>query len=429
MVVPCIACGDFCVKYFAAPVVTHSEQVNGPTTGGVSVTMSGVNFGVSNLTPTAQIMLTLCATTSWSSTTGLVCAGASGGGVGALLGIAVTASSLVGSDTGIFTFDCMFRCSSATLSFSLVCYPRRICDVVVSAGCYICGDVECCGQWRGCNSAGRRELWRVRLDCLRQDSSDGVRNNKLVEYHRAFVHYCGRVGGRYRLECASYIGAACWHRSVCADIRWCAFCTLLCLLDCDFCVVAAPVVTHTDATNGPASGGTSVTLSGVNIGESDVTATVQVMATLCTTTSWTSTTGIVCNLAVGSGIGATWSVQLTASGLVGTNSAVFSYDGAVSLQRLCSLFLLFVVTVACSAGRLGCECGEWACEWQQQRDCEWCELWGFGPDAVCDCHVDAMRYDAMVELNWFAVRRCCWCWGWDAAELERNKHRTCGHCD
>ena len=92
---------------FAAPVVTHTDMSNGPTTGGASLTLSGVNFGESDLTPTLHIMVTVCDTTSWSSSTGLVCENAGGSGVGGFLSVRVTSAVLEGTDSGLFTYDCV----------------------------------------------------------------------------------------------------------------------------------------------------------------------------------------------------------------------------------------------------------------------------------------------------------------------------------
>lgn len=89
----------------AAPVVSHTDQINSPASGGSSVLLSGVNFGESDLTATAHILVTVCETTSWSSSTGLVCESAGGSGVGTLLSVHVTASSLVGTDTDVLTYD------------------------------------------------------------------------------------------------------------------------------------------------------------------------------------------------------------------------------------------------------------------------------------------------------------------------------------
>ena len=90
-----------------APVVTHMDMANMAATGGVSTTLSGVNFGENDVTPTAHVMVTVCDTTNWSSTTGLVCESAGGSGVGGLLSVRVTLAVLVGTATGLLTYDGM----------------------------------------------------------------------------------------------------------------------------------------------------------------------------------------------------------------------------------------------------------------------------------------------------------------------------------
>ena len=97
-----------------------------------------------------------------------------------------------------------------------------------------------------------------------------------------------------------------------------------CCVVCD--LASAPLVTHSDMTNGPASGSANITLSGVNFGENDLTATAHVMVTVCKTSSWSSATGLVCESPVGSGVGGFLSVRVTSAVLVGTHSGVFTTD-------------------------------------------------------------------------------------------------------
>ena len=85
-------------------------MTNGPVCGSASITLSGVNFGESDLTPTAHIMVTVCDTSSWLSTTGLVCESAGGRGVGGFLSVRVTAAVLEGTLSGVFTYDGLQSC-------------------------------------------------------------------------------------------------------------------------------------------------------------------------------------------------------------------------------------------------------------------------------------------------------------------------------
>ena len=105
----------------AAPAVTHTDMTNGPTTGSASITLSGVNFGGNDLTPTAHIMVTVCDTTSWSSATGLLCESAGGSGVGGFLSVRVTSAVLVGTQSAAFSYDgSCFSCFLCRLRQGLV---------------------------------------------------------------------------------------------------------------------------------------------------------------------------------------------------------------------------------------------------------------------------------------------------------------------
>ena len=58
----------------AAPVVSYEVPVNAATSGGATVTISGLSFGVYGFTPTANVAFDAdCGTTSWSSATSVAC--------------------------------------------------------------------------------------------------------------------------------------------------------------------------------------------------------------------------------------------------------------------------------------------------------------------------------------------------------------------
>ena len=141
----------------SAPVVTHIDMTNGPVTGSASITLTGLNFGESDLTPTVRVMVTICATSSWSSMTGLVCQSPVGSGVGGLLSVRVTAAVLVGTQSGVFTFDCVcvfgclfvcFVCCLFVCLFCLYVTPTRLCSCCCcSADGYSHGDDEWGRNW------------------------------------------------------------------------------------------------------------------------------------------------------------------------------------------------------------------------------------------------------------------------------------------
>ena len=96
----------FLLFVFAAPVLSRAAVANSPASGGASLTLSGVNFGVDDLSLTAHVMLSVCGTTQWSSSTGLVCRVWNGGAsVGAVPSVRVTVGGVAGTLMGGFTYD------------------------------------------------------------------------------------------------------------------------------------------------------------------------------------------------------------------------------------------------------------------------------------------------------------------------------------
>ena len=94
----CLETGtDIC----AAPVVSETE-VNEARTGGKSVTMAGMNFGMFDFTATAVARASVCDTTSWTVNTIVVCV-ASSSASGSLYEITVAA--VTGTLSRVFTFD------------------------------------------------------------------------------------------------------------------------------------------------------------------------------------------------------------------------------------------------------------------------------------------------------------------------------------
>ena len=92
-------CGGMC----AVPVVSDSSvPSNGPCSGLVtSVTLSGLNFGASDYSPTVVVGNVMCTTSSWTSGTSMECSVATA----AADSYAVTTSGFVGSFVDSFTFD------------------------------------------------------------------------------------------------------------------------------------------------------------------------------------------------------------------------------------------------------------------------------------------------------------------------------------
>jgi hypothetical protein len=110
-------------------------------------------------------------------------------------------------------------------------------------------------------------------------------------------------------------------------------------------VCAAPAVSGISFANAAQTGGVSVTISGLDFASMDQTASASLeLSVECSSTSWTSATGVACSPA--SYRGGTKRTAVTVAGLVGTHAGQFSYDGtgacAAVRRGTCS------VMVACS---------------------------------------------------------------------------------
>ena len=91
----------------AAPVVSM-VSANAVQSGGGTVTISGLSFGMDRRTPTATLDVSEpCGSTSWTSTTTVACTPQAYGGT-AVLRTALSVSAVVGTVLGQFSFDGAF---------------------------------------------------------------------------------------------------------------------------------------------------------------------------------------------------------------------------------------------------------------------------------------------------------------------------------
>ena len=102
--VPCdVQWHDRC-SLCAAPAVTSISPANAAQTGGVSVSITGLNFASMDQTASASLELSAeCSSTSWTSATAVGCSPASYRG--GTRRTAVTVGNQVGTLTGQFSFD------------------------------------------------------------------------------------------------------------------------------------------------------------------------------------------------------------------------------------------------------------------------------------------------------------------------------------
>ena len=87
----------------AAPVVSFLRELNAAGTAAWSVTVSGIDFGASDASPTARLGATSCPTAAWASSTSVVCFVAPG--EGPRKDAAMTVEGVVGTRTRAFSYD------------------------------------------------------------------------------------------------------------------------------------------------------------------------------------------------------------------------------------------------------------------------------------------------------------------------------------
>jgi hypothetical protein len=105
---------------YAVPVVSTAAANTGPSGGG-TVTISGLSFGISSPTPTATLAAAdVCGSSAWTSATTVACGPAAYGG--SAVRTAVSVSTVVGTLTGLFSFDG----SPLTARCSLLADRRRL---------------------------------------------------------------------------------------------------------------------------------------------------------------------------------------------------------------------------------------------------------------------------------------------------------------
>ena len=85
------------------------------------------------------------------------------------------------------------------------------------------------------------------------------------------------------------------------------------------------------AANGPATGGSTITLRGNNFGPTGSSLSMSIGAAPCTTTSYVSTTSVVCTQPAGTG--AANAVKVFSGSQIGTLLRSFTFDGAFGLLR------------------------------------------------------------------------------------------------
>jgi hypothetical protein len=271
---------------FDAPVVTYAARFNAASTGGQSVTVNGVNFGLSDYSVTVGIGKTACMTTTWSSNTGLLCAAPAGGGYG--YQVAVTVLGIDGTIKSMFTYDApvltrVASTNSAVSGYSLVTLHGTGFGLSDNTPTVNVAKTACAStSWTTMSS----------VSCY---SPYGTGSG-----HDVLITVTSMVGTEAQ-----------------------AF------------TYDAPILSQLQGDNGPITGGTSVTLTGSNFGLTDLTPTALIGSTQCATSVWTSSTVVKCATSFSGGYGVKKSGMVELAGLSGTILDSFTYDApTISITEL-----------------------------------------------------------------------------------------------
>ena len=90
------------------------------------------------------------------------------------------------------------------------------------------------------------------------------------------------------------------------------------------------MVSFASESNAAVTTGWSVTVSGIDFGRSDATPTTGVGMSSCYSSAWVSSTSVACLLTRGTGL--TFDALATVSGVVGTLTSAFTFDGKLDFS-------------------------------------------------------------------------------------------------
>ena len=352
---------------YDSPVLTFIAPKNAATTGALSVTVHGFNFGAGAPTATVVIAVTTCATAVWVSTTEVKCG--TSAGIGANRHVKLLAS-LGGTLLNGFTFDAPVLTDSTGLtntpgsasasSVTILGLGFSLYDPSASASV---GGARCqTTEWisatsLGClSSAGAASSLVVTIDgnvgCGQATFSfdspvvTGVHPANVPNSAGGVLSVTGTNFGSLDFSASARLG-----ERPCESTVWRTITTILCThgqptdLSLEHAAVTinrvaatlaraftfdSPVLSHVlPMRNIAASGGGYVTVSGLGFGRIDFSATTKLGGKDCLTSLWMSTTSVICKAAT---LRDSASVH-TVGALVGTSLKLFTFDAPIMSSR------------------------------------------------------------------------------------------------
>jgi hypothetical protein len=377
LTVGAVAGTGFHLFSFDGPVASSLHSVNHATSTGYSVTVNGLNFGYSEFTLTVRLDSTACGTSSWIGSTSIKCHLISGG-ISTMLHTAVTLSSLIATGKALYSFDAPV--SSFLLESNLPTSTKQwitvsglnfgIADHTASA---ILQNSVTSVSWTSTTTlvayAGSHAAMASYVgmpnpqDLLLTVSAIAGTTSDVFTFDAplssawlrpnlpASTTYSLTVHG-LNFGMDQYTTSVQLGLTACSTVSWTTTTQVRCyfnvkgmkmLDDADISssvTVSAVAGTQLSAFSFDSavsslinpynlvnSGASTVTVTGLNFGFSDFSATMQLMQTTCQTTAWSSASSVKC--VTDAGHGGTVAASITLNAVVGTSSTIFSFDGPV----------------------------------------------------------------------------------------------------
>jgi hypothetical protein len=263
---------------YDAPVVTQLSTENTAASGGVSITVSGFNFGQGAIDPSVLIGNTACTQSQWISGSSVTCLAAAGQGFEMAVGLNL--DKVVGTLAGAFTFDApilsqVIQANGPTSGHGQVTiFGNNFGPDKAIAG--VVGATECPSNSWASDTA---------VVCFAPPGQNGLKNVGLaLEVSASGMR--GKIEGTYTYD--------------------------------------GPVITALYSSNNPTTGGGSITMVGKNFAPTDASPEAQLGITTCLTTSWLTDSSMICRAPAGTGLN--HGMTATVGRTPGTQLRSFTYD-------------------------------------------------------------------------------------------------------
>lgn len=361
---------------YDAPLLTHSSPFNGALSSSTTLSISGTNFLTTATSVIVQVGDSACGTSSWVSQTSVTCV--MNEGSGRRQRVALTIEAAVGCRERSFSFDAPAILSiipaasngagtgGATLTIQGNNFGTTSSTVTVSIGPTPCTT----STWISntalrCTTPGGAGTQEIRVEVSSQIGT-AVRafsfdSNVLTA---TSATNAPTTGGQSFMLYGLGFGAADTSPSVrlgsssCLSATWNSLSSVQCSpapgtggghtitttidgltgMQVGFFSYDAPIVTSLNALsgNGPLSGGSSVSIFGLNFGAVyGLGATATIGGTACDTNWWVADSTVVCKTS-GPGVGSGRIISMELQGVTGTLISAFTYNSPVITSPLYS---------------------------------------------------------------------------------------------